>query len=171
MLSWFQGPYLGPGTTIIRKVTDPYLNFFRRFGLRIGHMDFSPVLAIITLSIVGTIVNSIAASGRVSLSLILAVTLSAISGAVGFFLVIFLVITAVRLGGILFGADGSGQFWRTLDNVIEPLSYRFARRVLPRQEIGYREALLLFGGAGLAVLLVGNLLVRFLITLILQIPI
>ena len=33
----------------LRDVTNPYLRFFRRFGLQFGPIDFSPMLAILVL--------------------------------------------------------------------------------------------------------------------------
>ena len=40
----------------LRDVTEPYLSIFRRFIPSIGPLDFSPVVAILVLQIVGGIV-------------------------------------------------------------------------------------------------------------------
>jgi YggT family protein len=40
----------------LRDVVEPYLRIFRRFAPRLGGLDFSPMLAIITLYIVNIVV-------------------------------------------------------------------------------------------------------------------
>jgi YggT family protein len=40
----------------VRDVTEPYLSIFRRFIPTIGPLDFSPIVAIFVLQIVGAIV-------------------------------------------------------------------------------------------------------------------
>ena len=40
----------------LRDVSDPYLRIFRRLPLRFGPIDFSPIVAIIVLRVVGGIV-------------------------------------------------------------------------------------------------------------------
>jgi YggT family protein len=63
MLSWVQQfrpiPYnlaLRAVTGFIDETTTPYLNVFRRLGLRIGPLDLSPIVATILLFVVGGIV-------------------------------------------------------------------------------------------------------------------
>ena len=43
-------------TGFVSEVTDPYLGVFRRFIPPLGPIDLSPILAILTLTIVGRIV-------------------------------------------------------------------------------------------------------------------
>ncbi|MGA2455294.1 MAG: YggT family protein [Solirubrobacteraceae bacterium] len=40
----------------LREVVEPFLRIFRRFAPRLGGMDFSPMLAIITLYLINIIV-------------------------------------------------------------------------------------------------------------------
>jgi YggT family protein len=37
----------------LRDVSDPYLRIFRRLPLQLGPIDFSPIVAIIALQVVG----------------------------------------------------------------------------------------------------------------------
>src|SRR3954470_12444246 len=49
-------PYSRPLNAVLdflRDVTNPYLRVFRRLGLQWGPMDFSPIVAILVLQIVG----------------------------------------------------------------------------------------------------------------------
>jgi len=45
----------------LRDVSEPYLRIFRRLGLRLGPIDFSPIVALIVLRVVGGIVVSLIA--------------------------------------------------------------------------------------------------------------
>lgn len=45
----------------LRDVSEPYLRIFRRLGLRIGPIDFSPIIALIVLRVAGGIVVSLIA--------------------------------------------------------------------------------------------------------------
>jgi YggT family protein len=45
----------------LRDVSEPYLRIFRRLPLRLGPIDFSPIVAIIVLRFVGGIVVSLIA--------------------------------------------------------------------------------------------------------------
>jgi YggT family protein len=49
-------PYSRPVNAVLdflRDVTNPYLRLFRRLGLQFGPMDFSPIVAILALQIIG----------------------------------------------------------------------------------------------------------------------
>ena len=45
----------------LRDVSEPYLRIFRRLGLRAGPIDFSPIVAILVLRIVGGLIVSLIA--------------------------------------------------------------------------------------------------------------
>jgi YggT family protein len=57
-------PYSRPVNAVLdflRDVTEPYLRIFRRLGLQFGPFDFSPIVAIFVLNIVGRVVVSLVA--------------------------------------------------------------------------------------------------------------
>ena len=47
--------------TFLRDVSEPYLRIFRKLPLQLGPIDFSPIVAIIVLRIVGGLVVSLIA--------------------------------------------------------------------------------------------------------------
>jgi YggT family protein len=57
-------PYSRPLNAVLdflRDVTEPYLRIFRRLGLQFGPFDFSPIVAIFVLNIIGRLVVSLVA--------------------------------------------------------------------------------------------------------------
>ena len=66
MLTWFRAAQTSQLIHYLAAVTDPYLNWFRRFSvLRFGMIDFSPIIAFVILGFVINICNSIATYGKV----------------------------------------------------------------------------------------------------------
>lgn len=171
ILTWVQGPSYGRAMYYLTRITDPYLNMFRglRF-LQIGHVDFSPVLAIILLSVVRQIADRIARSGEVSLGVILAFTLSIIASAVFFFLTLLAIITAIRLLGIWFGANSTGRFWITLDRILQPMTFRLLERFGRSESLTYPQALAAFAAGLIIVIILGRFLVGYLVILLSQLP-
>ena len=53
--------YFSAVLDFLRDVSEPYLRIFRRLPLRLGPIDFSPIVAIFALRIVGNIVISLIA--------------------------------------------------------------------------------------------------------------
>lgn len=54
LLTWFQTvEWANQAASVLSPVTDPYLNIFRSFIPPLGGIDFSPMLAIFVLQIIG----------------------------------------------------------------------------------------------------------------------
>ncbi|MFO8065054.1 MAG: YggT family protein [Spirochaetota bacterium] len=159
VMTWVQGVSYGRAMYVLSRITDPYLNIFRglRF-LQIGYMDFSPIAAIITLSIVSNITTQIAYAGTVTLGKVLAFTLSAVASAFFFFLTLFLILTVIRVLGIFLGANSTGRFWITLDRILQPLTFRLLERIGRSESLTYPQALMAFAGALLLVIVLGRYL-------------
>lgn len=49
LLTWVSPDPFNPVVQFLNQVTDPYLNFFRRFIPPIGPMDISPIVALMVL--------------------------------------------------------------------------------------------------------------------------
>ena len=156
LLSWFHGIDGGRGAEILGRITDPYLNWFRRFeSLRVGGFDFSVVLAIVVLSIVTNIVMELGRTARITLGVTLVIIISGLAFAVGFFLVIFLILSLVRAIGSVAGVNTASRFWITIDHLLEPLVHKATRIFARNRFMSYRNALVIFA-AMMAVLLFGG---------------
>ncbi|MBD2449600.1 YggT family protein [Nostoc sp. FACHB-152] len=53
-INWYNQPF-----SALSQITDPYLNVFRSFIPPLGGIDFSPMLAIILLQVVGQVIGSL----------------------------------------------------------------------------------------------------------------
>lgn len=65
-----------PVYDFLRKITDPYMNFFRSRKLTVGRIDYSPLIALMVLNIVKSVFQIIGTYGRISLGLILAIVVN-----------------------------------------------------------------------------------------------
>jgi YggT family protein len=56
ILSWVRHNPYHPALRFVYEVTDPYLNFFRRFIPPVGAIDLSPIVALFVLDILQRLV-------------------------------------------------------------------------------------------------------------------
>jgi len=171
LLTWFQGPSFGKPLEMLRKVTDPYLGWFRRFQfLRVGNFDFSVIVAIIVLSILAAITGDLAAAAAVSVGGVVGLIIGRVASAAGFFLVFFLIMALVRVIGGAVGVNTAGRLWVTLDHLLEPVVHKVSLTLSRGQFVSYRNALLLFSALLGLTLFAGGYLVDGLINIAGRIP-
>lgn len=170
LMTWFQGVQHGRAMELLRRITDPYLNWFRRFGIfQFGNFDFSPVVAILTLSVLNTIAIQLANAGPITVGFVLALILSAVWSAFSFFVLFFLILTGIRLVGLLLRKD-AGHFWFVLDQILDSLVQRVSQPFMRGRFLSHRDGLLIFAGVDLAILLIGNPLIDLFTGLLLRLP-
>ena len=135
ILTWFTGISTGGLQDVLGKITDPYLNWFRRFtAFRIGFLDLSPIVALGVLSIVNGILTTLARYGKITIGIILAMILQALWSALSFFIGFLLIVLILRLIGYYTRQGVSNPFWRIVDTITRPVLYRinsifFKRRI------------------------------------------
>jgi YggT family protein len=128
ILTWFPGFGNNGIIDFLSTITDPYLNWFRRFSfLQLGFLDLSPIAALAILSLVNRIVAMLASYGRVSLGIVLAMALQAIWGAISFILGFLILILILRLIAFMFRQSGSNPFWNIIETISQPVLYRINR--------------------------------------------
>jgi YggT family protein len=151
MLTWFPGAQYGRVAGFLNSVTDPYLDWFRRFTfLRVANMDLSPIAGIAILSVANNIFLTIARFGRITVGIILSMLLSVIWSVASFILVFFIVILALRLAAYLTNRDVYHGFWRIVDQVSAPILYRINRILFGKRLVRYMTGIT----ASLGVLLI-----------------
>jgi YggT family protein len=128
ILTWFPGFGNSGIIDFLSTITDPYLNWFRRFSfLQLGFLDLSPIAALAILSLVNRILAMLASYGRISLGIVLAMALQAIWGAISFILGFLILILILRLIAFLFRQSGSNPFWNIIETISQPVLYRINR--------------------------------------------
>jgi YggT family protein len=173
MLTWFSGPvgHFGRAYGLLSGVTDPYLNWFRRFSfLRVANLDLSPIAALAVLSVANNIFLTLARFGKITLGLILSMLCSILWSVVSFILSFFIIILALRLIAYLSNRDVYHGFWRIIDRVSQPILFRINRLLFGRRLVRYMTGIL----SSLAVLLalrIGlDLLIRLVMDLLVRLP-
>ena len=151
ILTWFSGVDYGRAYHILGKLTDPYLNYFRRFRfLQVGTVDFSPIAGLIFLVIILNILNTLAAYGRITVGIILAITVQAVWSAVSFLLTLFIILIVIRFVAWVMRANTVHPFIRTIDMLITPYLNWVHRTFFRKRFLTYQTGLAI-GGAGLIV--------------------
>jgi YggT family protein len=171
ILSWFGGGY-GRTETLLRGITDPYLNWFRRFTfLRIGNIDLSPIAGMALLSFLNMTFSRLAVSGTLSLGIILAEALRIVWSVVSFFLGFGIIILVLRLIAYLTSQNTFGRFWGAVDAISQPIVYRINRLIFGGKIIHYLTGILVSICVLLICTFIGGALARFLSNFILRLPV
>jgi YggT family protein len=167
LLTWFSGASYGKPGEILRRVTDPYLDFWRGLpGLRAGFLDLSPIAGMAALSLAQNIFSTLANYGRISLGIILGITLSALWSAASFILGFFIIVLVLRFIAYLTNRNVYGSFWRIIDTISQPLLYRVNRIIFGKRLVNYLNGLIVALLALLALRVAGGFAVRLLLRLL-----
>jgi len=167
IFSWFGNMVSGKPIEILEKLTDPYLDWFRRnLNLRIGLLDFSAVAAIVTLSLLQSLFYTLARAEVVSVGSIIAAILGALWTIISFIIGFYMIIIGLRAFAYFTNRNIYSPFWQTVDNIYQPFMYKinsiiFGKTIghfLKRMIIVFLLLLLLMIGGRLII----NLLIGFL---------
>lgn len=171
LLTWFSGVYYGRPYEIIRSLTDPYLNYFRRFRfLQAGNVDFSPIAGLLVLVILMNILNRLAVYGTISVGLVLAIILNSVWSAVSFLITLFIVLIVIRFVAGLMRANTVNPFIRTVDMIITPLLNYVHNTFFKRRFLTLQTGLAISGASLLVVSIAGNFIVYHLARLFQSLP-
>lgn len=171
LLTWFQGPGMGRPFAILASITDPYLNWFRRFRfLRGDRIDFSPIAALIVLVVLLNIANEIGSYGTISVGFVIAIVIAAVWSAISFILTFLAILDAVRLIGDLLNVNSVSPFWHTLDIILAPILNWAGRVVLRGRPVTYRTAMLVSGILIVIAIFLGRFVMHWLVTLVQRLP-
>jgi YggT family protein len=163
ILTWFTGTAYGRTYEVLSRITDPYLDWFRRFPLlRAGFFDLSPIAALAILSLLNNIFITLGRYGRISAGIILGMILSSLWSAFSFILGFFILILALRLIAYIANRDMyHNTFWRIIDTISQPIQHRLNRIIFRDRPVNYLSSLI----SSIVVLLVFMILCGRLISL------
>jgi YggT family protein len=170
LLTWFSGAYYGRAFEALRSITDPYLDWFRRFPLRLGLFDLSPLAALAVLSLVNNIFGILARQGRISFGIMLAMILSSVWSAASFILGFLIIVLALRFVAYIASRDVYHGFWRIVDLITQPVLYRINRIIFRNRLVHYRTGLITALLALLAVWIIGGRLIALARTFLSGLP-
>jgi YggT family protein len=172
IFTWFGGAVYGKPVELLARVTDPYLDWWRRsLKLQMGFLDLSPIAGIAALSLTQTVFSVLARYGRISLGIILYVALLAIWSAASFILGFCLVIIILRFIAYITNRNIYSPFWRVIDSISQPLLYRINRIIFGRRLVNYLTGLIV-AAASLGVIMIGGgFAVRLLAGLLSKLPV
>lgn len=171
ILTWFSGVSFGRPYRMLASVTDPYLNYFRRFSfLRVGAVDFSPIAGLLVLVVFLNIFNTLAIYGKISVGIILAIVLKALWSAVSFLLTLFIVLIVVRFVASLIRANTVHPFIRTIDYLVTPLLNWIHKTFFRQRFLTLQNGLAIAGASLLLLSILGNIIVTKLVILFQSLP-
>ncbi len=171
LMTWFQGVSYGRAYQMLCSITDPYLNWFRRFSfLRMSSMDFSPLAALMVLVVVMNIASMIARTGNISLGIVLAIIVAALWNAVGWILTFFFILSIIRLITLFLRTSTVSPFIQTLDILLAPVLRKISGLILRGRSVTYQTSLALSAAVLLLLRLMGNLLFIQVQTMLARLP-
>jgi YggT family protein len=142
LLTWINPYQMGRPLEILSRITDPSLNWFKRFPLRMGIMDFSPILALGILSVANSAFTAIARTGYISLGFILAMVASVAWSALSFVMLFVIIILVLRVVAYFGRFNTYGGFWGIIDSISSPIIHAVSGLVFRHRSIQYGTALL-----------------------------
>lgn len=172
ILSWFPGAKFTSFGRFISKISDPYMNFFSKWGwLRIGNIDFSPLISIGLLSVLSSILAGIQGTGRIYFGGILATVILMLWNIISSLLTIFLILVFVRWIVLLInkGQTSFDSGWNQIDMIINKISYKVAG-TFTKKSISYQKSLLITWITLLVISVAGRFLISILVNLCNQLP-
>jgi YggT family protein len=171
MLTWFSGIPSGKPVEILSQVTDPYLNWFRRFpALRVASMDLSPILGLAALSVANSVFTTLGRYGTITLGFVLALVVSALWSAAAFILSFLVIILGLRLVAYLTKRNVYQSFWRIIDSLAQPIQYRINRIIFRDRLVNYLNSLIVAIAALLILRIGGGFLINLGIGLLTRLP-
>ena len=172
VLTWFS--WLGRGglQDLLARITDPYLNWFRRFPfLRIGFLDLSPVAALGILSLVNRILSTLVFYGKITVGVILTIVLQAIWGALSFLLGFLIIVLILRLIAFLIRANNYSPFWRIVETISQPVLFWINRTIFKDRIVNFLTSLIISITALGFIYVILRILVSIVSGMLLRLPI
>lgn len=173
ILTWIPGAAYNGFVRFLSSLCDPFLHLFSGIRwLRLGNLDFSPVLALGLLSICSSILQNIMMIGRISVGSILAMIISLVWSLFSSIVTFFIVILVIRLIMLLVnrGRESASNIWSQIDYSINPFVLRISSFFSGGKPVSYQNALIISVVSMIVVLFAGRYLMAWISTLLLRIP-
>ena len=171
VISWFGGTVTGKPVDLLTRITDPYLDWWRRvLNLRLGFLDLSPIVAVAVLSLFQRILYSLAGFDRVTVGNILSTVLLSIWSVVSFLLCFCIFVIILRIIAFLTNRNIYSPFWRAIDTISQPVLYRINRIFFGMRIPGFLKGAFVSLIALFALFIVGGFIIPPLARLLSKLP-
>lgn len=170
-LTWFSSFRGERAYLLLEKVTDPYLSLFQRISfLKTKRIDFTPIAAFLVLGVVVNILNTLAAYGRISLGIILAIIVSSLWSSFSWILSFFIILLGIRLVTLLLRVNSVSPLIQTVDIITQPILNWFTRLIF-RGRIPFYRTILIYSLISLLLIrFLGSFLIQLILRLLFSLP-
>lgn len=169
MFSWFNLRNNGNGvpqnkiTNFLYSITDPYLNWFRRFKfLTLGMMDFSAIAGIFVLYFISNITSQIALTGAITLTFLVKLIILSIWSLISSLSTIFIIILVIRI--IFIQLNKQSVLFQSMDGFLEDFVRKF-KTYFSKKFTSYKVNLIIFSVSLFIARFALNFVIKFLLTL------
>jgi yggt family protein len=172
LLSWFPGARFTKFGKVISSLCEPYMNFFSKLGfLRIGNIDFSPIISLGLLSVLSSIVAGIQGTGRIYFGGIIATIIYMLWNILTSILSIFILLIFIRWIVLLIhkGYTSYESGWNQVDMMISKIAYKVAS-TFTKKTVSYQTALLITWISFVVIIVAGRFVINVLVNLCYKIP-
>lgn len=172
LMSWFPGAKFTKFGRFMTSICEPYMGLFRKLGfLRIGNIDFSPIVSLGILSLASAILAGIQRTGRIFLGGILGTILNSLWGIASSIIGIFTLLIFIRWIVLLInkGRTSYDSGWNQVDMILNKMTYKIAGTV-SKKSMSYQSSLLMSWIILLVTLVVGHFLIIILASLCYKMP-
>ena len=165
LLSWVHSPQVMVSREygFLIKITEPFLSIFRRIKfLRTPRLDFSPIMAILSLQFVSFILTNIMARHKITIAIIAFFVLSAAWSVVSFLLIFFFVLFLVRIIVLWTRISSVNKLVMAIEAVIHPVIAWINVKFFKGRIVRYQTSLIVCEALIVTIYLLGKLGVNLL---------
>lgn len=172
LMSWFPGARFTKFGHFMTAICEPYMGLFRKMSfLRIGNIDFSPIVSLGILSLASAILAGIQRTGRIFFGGILGTILSSLWSITSSIIGIFTLLIFIRWIVLLInkGRTSYESGWNQVDMILNKMTYKIAGTI-SKKSMSYQTSLLMSWIILLVALGVGHFLILILVNLCYRMP-
>lgn len=143
-MSWFSPEIVNNPKSVLVRLCDPYLNLFKKIGFTIGYIDFSPLIAIVTLIFAGNIIMQVGLAGKLSFGIILSFFITGIWTAASSLIFFAFIVAVIRLIILTIRPNAYSPVLTVMDSIIAPLSTKISSIFTKNNTASYTVKLIIF---------------------------
>jgi YggT family protein len=171
IISWFARDVYSKPVELLGRITDPYLDWWRKLlNLRLGFLDLSPLVGIAALSVLRSILHTIYRYETISLGSILGLVLLSLWSIASFILGFCVIVLVLRMFAYLTNRDIYTPFWKVIESISQPLLYKINRLVFGNKIESYLKGIIISTLILTAIWIGGGYIMPLLANLLFKLP-